>query len=168
MASGADQMFRLQTREGMKVQDLISRICERFWIDSRPDRESLVCQTLLYLLVRCLQETSTIADIRRLFQIREVLTKFHPLFHIHNPSVYAQALSIIDMEDESCSTLVQLLLRCVIHPFFLRNTVGRRFLAYAFGVHEAVSNALHRAVKAQLPGTKASLQDVLGEVRACE
>lgn len=71
-ASGADQMFRLQTREGMKVQDLISRICERFWVDSRSERESLVCQTLLYLLVRCLQESSTIADLRRLFQMREV------------------------------------------------------------------------------------------------
>ena len=60
------------------------------WTSEQAGREDLVANTLMYYLVRSLQPTATVADIKSVDSLR-------------------QALSKIDMKDDSSTTLKDLL-----------------------------------------------------------
>jgi hypothetical protein len=64
----------------------------------------------------------------------------------------------------SISGLKQLLIRCMIHPLFLRLVEGRRLLSFLFSLDASLIHDLHVAIKNQLPACRASLLTAYGEV----
>jgi hypothetical protein len=44
---------------GFALQNAISLLCEQWWLQRRPQRESVVPQVVVYLLIRSLEDTAT-------------------------------------------------------------------------------------------------------------
>ena len=84
---------------------VISRCCERWWFQGWSEREQLVTQLLPYLLIASMTDSSTLADVKRLYNVRH-------------------ALQLMDFDDASAETIRGLLVRTVLIPVFLRP--GRR------------------------------------------
>ena len=91
--------------EGVTV--IIARCCERWWTLGWANRELLVTQLLPYLLASSMAEKATMADVKRLNNVRH-------------------SLELIDFEDEGAETIRSLLLRAVRTPIFLRPKKKRR------------------------------------------
>ena len=99
------------------LKSSIARICEKWWTNEFADSENLVTQLIPYLLITALSPSAHDADVKRLYTIRT-------------------ALLLLDFEDETIESIRSLILRCFIHPAFLRVPDGRRFLSFLFSIHE--------------------------------
>ncbi len=64
----------------------------------------------------------------------------------------------------SSDNLKRLLLRCVMHPLFLRSVEGKRFVVYLFGLHPPYIDDIHMTIKAQLPTCSKALLESYGEI----
>lgn len=96
----------------------VSRICEKCWVNKVEDPENYVLQLIPYLVGIALKPNAHDSDVKRLFDIRAALYEF-------------------DFEDESIEDMRNLLLRCFIHPAFLRvSSEGRKFLSFIFSINE--------------------------------
>jgi hypothetical protein len=60
------------------------------------------------------------------------------------------ALKLLDLQDPSAASLKRFILACVIHPLFLRNSLGRKFLVYLFSLHLPLVREMHHAIKSQV------------------
>lgn len=98
----------------------IARICEKWWVAGAAGSENLVTQLIPYLLIAGLSPTANDADVKRLYSIRT-------------------AILLLDFDDESIESIRSLVLRCFIHPAFLRGSDGRKFLSFLLTVHEGMS-----------------------------
>ena len=88
--------------------------CDTRWTNEHAGREELVANTLMYYLVRSLQPAATIDNIKSVDKLR-------------------QALQQIKMEDESSTTLKDLLEQCVIRPNYLKqDKVRTTHILYTF------------------------------------
>eukprot|EP00123_Amoebidium_parasiticum_P016085 comp23283_c1_seq1/m.38138 comp23283_c1_seq1/g.38138 ORF comp23283_c1_seq1/g.38138 comp23283_c1_seq1/m.38138 type:complete len:1190 (-) comp23283_c1_seq1:438-4007(-) len=117
------------------LQDNISRVCEHWVRADLPNKTELVPYTLLFLLRAATQPSATGAQIKRLYQSRDML-------------------SLIDWD---CSSdALQLCGLCMATPLFLRNEDGRRFLAYVMALNETLTKELHAAIKTQLHKSNAT------------
>lgn len=105
------------------LKALIARICEKWWTNESADSENLVTQLIPYLLITALSPSAHDADVKRLYTIRT-------------------ALLLLDFEDETIESIRSLILRCFIHPAFLRVPDGRRFLSFLFSIHEGLNNVI--------------------------
>lgn len=99
------------------LKSSISRICEKLWVSEIEGGENLVTQLIPYLLIAALGPASYDTDVKRLFNIRS-------------------ALYLLDFDDPSIESIRSLILRCFVHPAFLRVAEGRRFLSFLFTIHE--------------------------------
>jgi hypothetical protein len=95
----------------------IAQICESCWVTEVAGAENLITQLIPYLLIAALKPSAHDADVKRLYSIRT-------------------ALHLLDFDDPSIESIRSLVLRCFIHPAFLRVAEGRRFLSFLFTVHE--------------------------------
>jgi hypothetical protein len=105
------------------LKALIARICEKWWTSESTDSENLVTQLIPYLLITALSPSAHDADVKRLYTIRT-------------------ALLLLDFEDETIESIRSLILRCFIHPAFLRVPDGRRFLSFLFSIHEGINSMI--------------------------
>ena len=113
-----------------KVQDELSDLCETWFIQDRSSRDALAPQMVSYLLARALATDSKQTDMKRLFLVREALT-------------------YLDLEDESTLQLRIMVQRAFLHTQFLAaggDNFGRRFLIWAF-VSLPLVSLLHKTMK---------------------
>ena len=99
-----------------QLKSSIARLCEKWWINQSEGAENIIVQLVPYLLITALSPTSRDIDAKRLYNVRG-------------------ALLLFDFDDESIESIRSLILRCYIHPTFLKVADGRRFLSFVFTIH---------------------------------
>ena len=144
-----DNLFALNScgREGMTVQKVIIDMCEAYWKGQFSDREALVPQLMPLLVVKSLNGNATKADIKRLWNTKE-------------------ALHLLDFQKKS--TIVELrnlLLKTVTSALFLKNTEGRKMIAYLFQLDPSLVKDLHQCIRAQISfAVSTSTLEAYGEI----
>eukprot|EP00002_Diphylleia_rotans_P023151 TRINITY_DN4550_c0_g1_i4.p1 TRINITY_DN4550_c0_g1~~TRINITY_DN4550_c0_g1_i4.p1 ORF type:complete len:720 (+),score=134.00 TRINITY_DN4550_c0_g1_i4:53-2212(+) len=126
----------------------ICLVCERYWKLSWQKKESLILQSIPYLIAVSLEDgldainfdvsdlenrdtRPTKALIQRIFQFKD-------------------ALAVMDFDDESIAPLRGMLLRCILHPSFLSENDGQRFIVSLFGIHLPFIDEIHSTIKNQI------------------
>ena len=124
---------------GVAAQTDIVALCESVWMMGLPGCESVVPALIPYVLVRSLQaDTARESDVRRV----------HALRH---------ALELLDVEDESFSSIKEFVLLAYRSPLYLKVTEGRRFLSFALCLHPQLVPDIHGVIKSNLPGSPAKV-----------
>jgi condensin-2 complex subunit G2 len=82
----------------------------------------VVTQLLPFLLLASLSVAAIDADVKRVFQMRG-------------------AFLLLDFDDPSIESIKGLVLRCLIHPAYLRSTEGKRFLSFLFTINQGAQFA---------------------------
>ena len=121
----------------------ICTLCEKWWTNHLKGRDLLVTQLLPLLLVKTLDPSAKLNDVKRMYAVSD-------------------ALRLLDFDDEeSISYLKSLLCRTVSTPLYLRsatnkaNNYGRKFIVGLFAMEQQqVIQDLHRAIKVQIPEAK--------------
>ncbi|KAE9606816.1 putative condensin-2 complex subunit G2 [Lupinus albus] len=119
-------------------------LCEEWWKENLPGRESLISQTLPFLLSRSLTLKKKV-DVHRVYMLRE-------------------AFSLFDFDDESIEDLKLLLVRCVISPLYLKTEDGRKFLSFLFGLSDQLGKELLAMIRSQIPFGRKSMLEAYGDV----
>ncbi|RXI07062.1 hypothetical protein DVH24_026198 [Malus domestica] len=122
----------------------IAGLCEQWWKEELPSRESLISQSLPFLLSRSLTLQKK-ADVHRVYALREAFTCF-------------------DFEDESIEDLKLLLIRCVISPLYLKAEEGKKFLAFMFGLSLQLLKEVLAMIRSQVPFGRKSMLEAYGDV----
>lgn len=121
--------------EERSVQSSISALCELWYSQQREGNEALISQTITFLLLQSLEPNSKAADLKRLYDFRT-------------------SLPLIDLDDVSATDLCQLLQRTAIHPLFLVNPQGKKFLTYLFTINLGLIDKMHEAIQYSLLSSK--------------
>ncbi|XP_038881151.1 uncharacterized protein LOC120072745 [Benincasa hispida] len=122
----------------------IANLCEEWWKEDLPGRESLISQSLPFLLSRSLTLKKKV-DVHKVYMLRE-------------------AFSLFDFEDESIEDLKFLLIRCVIAPLYLKTEDGRRFVAYTFGLSRQLLKEALAVIRSQIPFGRKSMLEGYGDI----
>lgn len=122
----------------------IAGICECWWKEGLVERESLISQSLPFLLSRSLTLKKKV-DVHRVYMLREAFTLF-------------------DFEDESIEDLRMLLMRCVVSPLYVKTEDGQKFVSFAFGLSRQLMKAGLAVVKAQIPLGRKSVLEGFGGI----
>ena len=122
----------------------IVNLCEEWWKEDLAGRESLISQSLPFLLSRSLTLNKK-QDVHRVCALRE-------------------AFSLFDFEDESIGDLKLLLIRCVISPLYMKTEEGRRFIAFAFGLSRQLLKEFLAMIRSQIPFGSKSMLEAYGDV----
>ncbi|KAL0543142.1 hypothetical protein IC582_018230 [Cucumis melo] len=122
----------------------IANLCEEWWKEDLPGRESLISQSLPFLLSRSLTLKKKV-DVHKVYMLRE-------------------AFSLFDYEDESIEDLKLLLVRCVIAPLYLKTEDGRRFVAYTFGLSRQLLKEALAVIRSQIPFGRKSMLEAYGDI----
>ncbi|KAK3016523.1 hypothetical protein RJ639_006846, partial [Escallonia herrerae] len=122
----------------------IANLCEEWWKEELPGREALISQTLPFLLSRSLTLKKKV-DVHRVYALRE-------------------AFNLFDFEDESIEDLKLLLIRCVISPLYLKMEVGRRFVAFMFGLSGQLVKEALAMIRSQIPFGRRSMLEAYAEI----
>ncbi|CAL8164705.1 unnamed protein product [Prunus armeniaca] len=122
----------------------IASLCEQWWKEEFPGRESLISQSLPFLLSRSLTLKKK-ADVHRVYALRE-------------------AFACFDFEDDSIEDLKQLLIRCVISPLYLKTEEGKKFLAFLFGLSLQLLKEVLAMIRSQVPFGRKSMLEAYGDV----
>ncbi|KAI3914171.1 hypothetical protein MKW92_038112 [Papaver armeniacum] len=122
----------------------VANLCEEWWKEDLPGRETLISQFLPVLLSKSLTLQKKV-DVRKIYSIREAFTLF-------------------DFEDESIEDLKLLLIRCIITPVYLKTDEGRRFLAFLFGLSGQLLKEALAIIKSQIPFGRKSMLEAYADV----
>ncbi|KAK7295138.1 hypothetical protein RJT34_18042 [Clitoria ternatea] len=122
----------------------IEGLCEEWWKEDLPGKESLISQSLPFLLSRSLTLKKKV-DVHRVYVLREAFTLF-------------------DFDDESIQDLKLLLVRCVISPLYLKTEDGRKFLAFIFGLSLQLGRELLAMIRSQIPFGRKSMLEAYGDI----
>eukprot|EP01018_Ginkgo_biloba_P001403 Gb_28704 [translate_table: standard] len=126
------------------LQETITALCEQWWRESLPGKESLIAQSLPCLLAKSLSMGRKV-DVHRIYAMREAFTFF-------------------DFMDDSIEDLKHLLIRCVVTPSYLRTDDGRRFVAFLFGLNAQLVKELIAIIRSQIPFGRNSILEAYGEI----
>jgi hypothetical protein len=114
---------------GTSAQADIVCLCEAVWLAGLEGCEAVVPALVPYILVRSLQpDTARDADVRRVHTMRH-------------------ALALLDVEDESFSSIREFVLLAYRSPVYLRVSEGRRFLSFVLCLHPSLVADIHGVVK---------------------
>ena len=144
------------------VRNNISKLCELWYTKHLPENESLVPNTLIYILQRAIGKVAstsaggvpTKTDIKRLHTIENTILQ-------HNIS------------DSSSLVLRNLLLESARTPMFYKTSEGIKFLSFIFSISPTFIEQLHNSIKTLIPGANIQVATGIGEVyfkawRSCE
>lgn len=87
--------------EESHVQGFIAKACEGWWLQSEHGRELVVSQLIAYLLLCAVERDDNDVFVKRLHGIKT-------------------AFQLLDFDDDSIESIRGLLLRCFVHPRFLK------------------------------------------------
>ncbi|KAK4772490.1 hypothetical protein SAY86_014265 [Trapa natans] len=122
----------------------IVNLCEEWWKEGLPERETLISQFLPFLISRSLTLKKKV-DVHRVYTLREAFTLF-------------------DFMDESIEDLKLLLIRCVIAPIYLKTEDGIRFVAFIFGLSNQLMKEAFAIIRSQIPFGKKSMLEAYGDI----
>ncbi|CAI5472276.1 unnamed protein product [Closterium sp. Yama58-4] len=129
----------------LDAQEAAARVFESWWQSDLRGKNTLIAQTLPYLLARSL-ELSRPVDVRRVYAMRD-------------------AFSELDFSDvESIAGTRGLLLRCLFAPVYLKTTEGRRFLSFFLLLDLQLLKESILIIRNQIPSGRKSLLEAYGEV----
>ncbi|XP_047159470.1 uncharacterized protein LOC124829925 [Vigna umbellata] len=128
----------------LSLSSAIEGLCEEWWKENLVGRESLISQSLPFLLSRSLTLNKKV-DVHKVCLLREAFTLF-------------------DFDDESIDDLKLLLIRCMISPLYLKAEDGRRFLAFVFGLSHQVGKELLAMIRSQIPFGRKSMLEAYGDI----
>ncbi len=123
----------------------ISRICEFWWTKEENGAENMVTQLIPYLLVISLGPTALDADIKRVYNVRG-------------------AILLFEFDDPSIESIRTLLLRCYIHPPYLKSAEGKKFLSFLFNISPQLQTLIMSVIKPQLASCVRGLASTYGEI----
>lgn len=123
----------------------ISRICEFWWTKEENGAENMVTQLIPYLLVISLGPNALDADIKRVYNVRG-------------------AILLFEFDDPSIESIRTLLLRCYIHPPYLKSAEGRKFLSFLFNISPQLQTLIVSVIKPQLASCVRGLASTYGEI----
>ena len=109
------------------LKNSISLICESYIVNQGINYEILVPNTIIYLFIEALKPGSKDQTVKRLFIIR------------HN-------LEVLDFSTSNSSFSRELLLKCFVHPTFLKCSEGHRFLSKIICMAEGKFNLVKHYV----------------------
>ncbi|KAI3726354.1 hypothetical protein L1987_66151 [Smallanthus sonchifolius] len=122
----------------------IACLCEEWWKRELPGRDTLISQSIPFLLSKSLTLKKKV-DVHRVYAFREAFTLF-------------------DFEDESIEDLKLLLIRCLISPLFLKVDEGRRFLAFMFGLSRQLVKESLAMIRSQIPFGRKSMLEAYADI----
>lgn len=122
----------------------IANLCEEWWKGDLPGKETLISQSLPFLLSRSLTLKKKV-DVRRVYSLRETFLLF-------------------DFGDESIEDLKHLLIRCMISPLYLKTEEGRKFLSFMFSLSRQLVKEALAMIKSQIPYGKKSILEAYGDI----
>lgn len=122
----------------------IACLCEEWWKRELAGRDSLISQSIPFLLSKSLTLKKKV-DVHRVYAFRE-------------------AFALFDFEDESIEDLKLLLIRCLISPLFLKMDEGRRFLAFLFGLSRQLVKESLAMIKSQIPFGRKSMLEAYADI----
>lgn len=122
----------------------IASLCEEWWKSDLLGRDSLISQSLPFLLSKSLTLKKKV-DVHRVYALRE-------------------AFALFDFEDESIEDLKLLLIRCLISPLFLKMDEGRRFLAFLFGLSRQLVKESLAMIRSQIPFGRKSMLEAYADI----
>ena len=122
----------------------ITSLCEKWWKEKLPERESLISQSLPFLLSRSLTVNKKI--------------------YVHRVYAMKEAFLLFDFMDESIEDLKLLLLRCVITPVYLKTDEGRRFIAFMLGLNGNLLKEALALIKSQIPFGRKTVLEAYADV----
>lgn len=122
----------------------ISNLCEEWWKGDLPGKETLISQSLPFLLSRSLTLEKKV-DVRRIYSLRETFLLF-------------------DFEDESIEDLKHLLMRCMISPLYLKTEEGWKFLSFMFSLSRQLVKEALAMIRSHIPYGKKSILEAYGEI----
>ncbi|KAJ9670497.1 hypothetical protein PVL29_026805 [Vitis rotundifolia] len=122
----------------------IANLCEEWWKDGLVGRETLISQSLPFLLSRSLTLKKKV-DVHRVYMLRE-------------------AFALFDFEDESIEDLKLLMIRCVITPLYLKTEDGRKFVAFMFGLSRQLVKEALAMIRSQIPFGRKSMLEAYGDI----
>ncbi|XVE82929.1 hypothetical protein DITRI_Ditri16bG0044700 [Diplodiscus trichospermus] len=137
-----DNLILFESDPGLSNE--IACLCEEWWKQNLPEKETLISQTLPFLLSKSLTLKKKV-DAHRVYSLRE-------------------AFNFFDFEDESIEDLKLLLIRCVIEPLYLKTEEGKRFVAFTFGLSLQLLKECLAMIKAQIPFGRKSMLEAYGEI----
>ncbi|CAI8588978.1 unnamed protein product [Vicia faba] len=126
------------------LSSAVETLCEEWWKENLVGRESLISQTLPFLLSRTLTLKKKV-DVHRVYMLRE-------------------AFFLLDFEDDSIEDLKLLLNRSVISPLFLKTEDGRKFLSFLFGLSDQLRKELLAMIRSQIPFGRKSMLEAYGDI----
>jgi condensin-2 complex subunit G2 len=130
--------------DDIELQEIVATLCEIWWKDHHPGRESLIAQSLPFLLSKSLE--------------------FGKKTHVHRVYNMREAFTLFDFVDESIEDLKHLLMRCVLTPAYLRSNDGCRFITFLFNINGQLTKELIVMVKSQIPFGRKSILESYGEI----
>ncbi|KAK9067006.1 hypothetical protein SSX86_014330 [Deinandra increscens subsp. villosa] len=122
----------------------IACLCEDWWKKELPGRDTLISQSIPFLLSKSLTLKKKV-DVHRVYAFRE-------------------AFALFDFEDESIEDLKLLLIRCLISPLFLKMDEGRRFLAFLFGLSRQLVKESLAMIRSQIPFGRKSMLEAYADI----
>ncbi|XP_052195957.1 uncharacterized protein LOC127803610 [Diospyros lotus] len=122
----------------------IASLCEEWWKEGLPGRESLIQQSLPFLVSRSLTLKKKV-DVHRVYTLREAFTLF-------------------DFEDDSIEDLKLLLIRCLIAPLYLKTEDGRKFIAFMFGLSGQLLKESLAMIRSQIPFGRKSMLEAYADI----
>ncbi|PSR87924.1 Condensin-2 complex subunit like [Actinidia chinensis var. chinensis] len=122
----------------------IASLCEEWWREELPGRETLISQSLPFLVSRSLTLKKKV-DVHRVYVLRE-------------------AFALFDFEDESIEDLKLLLIRCLIEPLYLKTEDGRKFIAFVFGLNGQFLKEALAMVRSQIPFERKSMLEAYADI----
>ena len=150
LASGLHDCLWSFDAENDVVESLRSgvlRLCEKIWVQGRPDRERIITLSFPMFVARCLGPDATGADAKRAWALRD-------------------AIGLFDFSCEDSEGLRDMLIRCFTAPALLRTVETRRFLVTIACAGPAFVEAAHAHMRAAMPGAPKRTLDAFGDIYA--
>ncbi|KAJ0963421.1 hypothetical protein J5N97_028543 [Dioscorea zingiberensis] len=123
---------------------LVAGLCEQWWKEDFSGRESLISQSLPFLISKSLTQGKKV-DVRRVYALRDALVLF-------------------DYVDESIEDTRLLLVRCVITPVYLKTEEGRKFIAFVLGLNGRLMKEALALIRSQIPFGRKSVLEAYAEI----
>ncbi|KAJ3423558.1 condensin-2 complex subunit g2 [Anaeramoeba flamelloides] len=136
---------KILKRKRLFLQNEIVKLCEKWYLDGRNEKELLIPQTVCYLLLRSLDVQAKISEVKRVYNLRS-------------------GLKLLDFEDNSTEWLKTLLLRCVICPLYLKSNEGQKFISFLFQLDLNLIEDLHATIKNQIPHSRKLVLQTYAEI----
>ncbi|GLC38313.1 hypothetical protein PLESTB_001749400 [Pleodorina starrii] len=131
----------------VEMQDAVARLCCAWWERQLPGNDMLVARTIPYVLLRAVQSL----DHSRTSMV-------------HACYVIRDALELLDFDDETIDDTKRMLLLAAMHPAFLREAEGRRFIAGLFRLQPQLTCELCAIVRNQIPSGQRFALEAYGDI----